>query len=210
MRWPKLKWWHWLLVGGGALLLWEGDEVVSTARDLVTKGRRLSHGPALGTNGQVNADPELLRAEAAATLGREVTLEAYALARMLRSEGGKGSPAEKQARAHVALNDAAAHDWSIVHTIAGPDGLFGQQRGWRYASGSDPYENDLAVAEAVLEGELEDNTGGAVKFVDIDSFGVQPGTGSYFDLVERWAKEGLEPYTVEGTSDHFRVFRRTA
>jgi hypothetical protein len=209
VRWPKLKWWHYLLGAAGVgLLLWEGDELVSTAIDLTQRGRRLSYGPELGANGQVNADPESLRLEAAATLGRDVSMEAYALARMLRSEGGGGSVAELQARAWVALNDAAAHGWSILHTIAGPDGLFGQQRGWRYASGKDPYERELGVAELVWSEQLPDNTGGATKFVDIDSFGVQPGTGTYAELVAKWAKERLEPFTVEGTGENFRVFRR--
>src|SRR6185295_14933880 len=137
-------------------------------------------------------------------------------ARMVRAEGGSGPVPEKQARAWVALNDAATHGWSILKTIAGPDLLFGQQRGWRYASGrdykdgstSDPYENDLYVAEAVLAGQLPDNTGGAVKFVDIDSFGVQPGTGTYEETVASWARDGLQPFEVEGASGPFRVFRR--
>src|SRR6185369_16563040 len=98
--------------------------------------------------------------------------------------------------------------WSMLYTIAGPDHLFGRQRGWRYASGQDPYENDLAIAEAVEAGELGDNTGGAVKFVDINSFGAQEGSGSYGDTRDQWAREGLSPRKVDGAASDFRVFVR--
>lgn len=225
----KLEWWHLALAAGGLLLLWPDDDggggvvglvddVTNMIGDLVKRGQRLSQSPRLDSNGQVPLDPEELRAQAEATLGRPVSMDAYALARMIRAEGGSGPVPEKQARAWVALNDAHQHGWSLLYTIAGPDGLFGRQRGWRYASGrderngdtSDPYENDLYVAESVLACVLPDNTGGAVKFVDIDSFGVQEGTGSYEDTVAKWAKDGLQPFEVDGASAPFRVFRRTA
>lgn len=204
------------LAAGG--LVWLFDDQVGEAVDVVSnligdltnRGRRLTTSPARNDAGRVTDTPEKLLAEAQALLGRAISMDAYALARMVRSEGGNGPVPEKQARVWVALNDRDAHRWSTLYTIAGPTGLFGPQRGWRYASGSDPYENDLYLAEAVLAGQLADNTGGATKFVDIDSFGVQEGTGSYEDLVERWGKDGLAPFEVEGARAPFRVFRRVA
>jgi hypothetical protein len=190
----------------GALLF--GEQVVNATIDYSTRGRQLSHSPPLDATGQVATPPAELLREAAALLGRSIAEDAYALARMIRSEGGSGSVAEKQARAWVARNDQAAHGWSMLKTIAGPDLLFGRQLGWRYASGVDPFENDLAVAEGVLSGALPDNTGGAVKFVDIDSFGVQEGTGSYEATRDQWASEGLSPRKVDGTRSDFRVFVR--
>lgn len=215
-----VQWWHLALAAGGLLLLTEGEDIVEGAvdviRDFVTRGKRLTVSPRM-VNNQVPTYPVDLLAEAQATLGREISMDAYALARMIRAEGGGGPVPEKQARAWVAVNDSRAHGWSMLYTIAGPDFLFGQQRGWRYASGRDertggtvdPYENDLNVAEAVLTGELPDNTGGATKFVDIDSFGVQPGTGTYEETAAKWRREsGLEPFEVEGAQPVFRVFRR--
>lgn len=222
----KVEWWQLALgVGGLALLFWDNDDVVDAVEsvgnvigDLTKRGQRLTVSPRLNAQGQVPMPPEQLLAQAQVTLGRPISMDAYALARMIRAEGGSGPVPEKQARAWVALNDAAAHNWSLLYTIAGPDLLFGQQIGWRYASGRnektggtvDPYENDLYVAEAVLAGQLPDNTGGAVKFVDIDSFGVQEGTGSYEDKVADWARDGLQPFEVDGASAPFRVFRRVA
>lgn len=201
-------------------MLADGEELVETVgdviRDYTTRGQRLSVSPPLNAAGQVPTPPAELLDQAQAVLGREVSMDAYAIARMIRAEGGGGPVPEKRARAWVAVNDANAHDWSLLYTIAGPDYLFGRQRGWRYASGRtnkdgstvDPYENDLAVAEGVLAGELADNTGGAVKFVDTDAFGVQAGTGTYEETVASWAQEGLQPFTVAGARSTFRVFRR--
>lgn len=198
--------WPLLLVALGVVLF--GGQAVTAAVDFTSRGRRLSTSPALNDAGQVDTDPYDLRIEAEQILGRHIEEDAYAVARMLRSEGGGGSPEEKQARAWVARNDAAKHGWSMLYTIAGPDRLFGRQRGWRYASGQDPYENDLAVAEAVMDGRLLDNTGGAEKFVDIGSFGAQEGTGSYEATLAQWRSEGLSPRTVPGTATDFRVFVR--
>lgn len=218
----QVEWWHLALAAGGLLLLAEGGDVVeevgNVIRDYTSRGKRLTVSPRM-VNNQVPTYPANLLAEAQATLGRDISMDAYALARMIRAEGGSGPVPEKQARAWVAVNDSRAHGWSMLYTIAGPDYLFGQQRGWRYASGRDertggtvdPFENDLNVAEAVLSGELADNTGGATKFVDIDSFGVQPGTGTYEETVAKWRREsGLEPFEVEGARAPFRVFRRVA
>jgi hypothetical protein len=195
-----------ILVALGVALF--GGAAVTAAADFTNRGRRLSQSPPLNDAGQVDRDPSYLKADAEQIVGRAITEEAYALARMLRSEGGHGSVEEKQARAWVAMNDRAAHGWSLLYTIAGKDRLFGRQRGWRYASGEDPYENDLAIAEAVLAGELPDNTGGAVKFVDIGSFGAQEGSGSYEATLASWRSEGLSPRKVDGAASDFRVFVR--
>ncbi len=210
----KIEWWHLGLGALGLLVLFPDSDVVESVNDVIVdftnRGQRLSVSSPPGADGRIPDSPQSLAAQAAVTLGRDVAVDAYALARMLRSEGGRGPVPEKTARAWVALNDRDAHGWTTLYTIVGPKGTFGPQRGWRYASGQDPYENDLYLAEAVLAGQLPDNTGGATKFVDIDSFGVQEGTGSYEALVESWAKDGLQPFEVEGASAPFRVFRRVA
>lgn len=180
-------------------------------RDFGSRGRRLTSSTLDGA--VVRETPAALAAAAAALLGRPVDVDAYALARMIRSEHGTGPDVEKVAMAHVALNDAADLGWPLVRALcfdradrAGE--RFGTQQGGRYSTARDPYEVDLRIAEAVLSGAVSDPTGGAVKFVHAGAFGVQAGTGSYADLVERWRAEGLYPAEVDGASSGFRVFRR--
>ena len=178
-----------------------GDVVIDVAR----RGRRLTDAP-----GETEETPDALAAAAGAVVGREVTPEAYVLARMLRSEAGSGNLVHKSAVAHVALNDANEHGWSLLHTLmVHNDGdRLGAQRGGRYATSRDPYEVDLEVAEAVMGGRLADPTNGAVKFVHVSAFGVQPGTTTFDDVVVRWAREGLVPSEVDGAGSDLRVFRR--
>ncbi len=192
------------LAGAGAGLAYyvlrEGGPGLPLTAKLQRLGVRL-------TNGET--DPIRAAEQASAKLGRLVATDAYALARMIRSERGSGPQVERLAVAHVALNDAKEHGWSLLHTLVGPRGHFGPQRGWRYATTRDPYESDLELAETVLAGSTRDPTGGAVKFVHINAFGKQEGTRTYEEVRDKWAREGLRPATVAGASSDFRVFRRT-
>lgn len=223
----------WILWGGGAALLglalWKRETIANAARetvaavaDVVRRGRKLTDAPA-GPDGVVPVAPERLRAEAAAALGIDLDQETYSLARMIRSEGA----AAGKVRALVCLNDAAEHGWSAhtaitystnptakgwygeQYTPAGraPGGVASKRR---YASTRDPYESDVATAtEAQIDHRMGlDITGGAVKFVDVSSMGVQEGSGSYAELVERWSKERLRPFTLPGYSTDLVVFRR--
>jgi hypothetical protein len=177
-----------------------------------SRGKRLTFAT-VDDRGVVLEVPASLAQQASEAMGAQVGLDEYALARVLRSEAGSRSVAEKQAIAWVARNDADDLGWSITtlatyHNTAYRDDHFGKQISGRYASGSDPYEQDLMIARAVLIGELGDNTNGAVKFVHKGAFGVQEGTGSYADLLQKWGAEGLAPATVDGAADDFVVFRR--
>jgi hypothetical protein len=220
-----------LLAAGGVALvglaLWRGPELVATVRDVVTRGDRLTHA-GVAADGVVHVAPEQLRAAAAAVMGRvgelDLLLDVYGCARMVRSEGA----AQAAIRTHVALNDQAELGWSSLNqlftysTNPGARGFYGQQRTAaalapggvtsvrRYATTTDPYVADVwAVEEAmIMHRQGMDPTGGAVKFVDISSMGVQPGTGSYAALVERWAADGLRPFTLPGESPDLVVFRR--
>lgn len=193
----------------GLLVLWlafsYGDHVAPALSDFADRGRRLADGSDVA-----GGDPAELAAAAAEILGRPVDVDAFAVATMIRSEAGLGPVAEKAACAWVAINDSRAHGWSMIYTIAGPDRRFGHQAGWRYASGSAPYEDDLRIAEACLSGQIGDPTGGAVKFVHISAFGIQPGTRSFDDVAAAWAGEGITLYPLEGARADFRVGRREA
>jgi len=212
----------WMLGGlaAGVLLLW-GKPIVNTVVDVIGRGDRLTT-TSLDDNGMIPDDVDDLVAQASAVLGITADPDLYALARMARSEGIDAGAL----RIHVALNDLAdlnsrkGYGWSAVDLItystdANARGHFGQQLHRRYASTQDPYSGDYYLAAQTVSqhnatsGFYGDPTGGAIKFVDKSSFGVQAGTGSYDDLVATWAKEGLQPSNVPGYSDDFVVFRRT-
>ncbi len=183
------------LLGGGA--------AVVTA---VQKGKRLTSST-LGPDGLVVEDPKVLAASAG------LPLDVYALARMLRSEGGGGSATEKAARAWVARNDARGFKSvfdCLTYRVNFGKGRFGQQaagRG-RYATTKDPYEDDARIAGDVMAGRIPDLTKGATKFVDKSGFGTQPGTRTYAAVAAEWAKDGYVASTVPGVDPDFVVFRR--
>ena len=210
--------WGGLLALGG-LAFWQRETIMDT----ISRGKRLTY-TELGPDGVIPDDPDDLADAAGAAIGRGVPLELYSLARMKRSEQGND---DGRLRVHVALNDAAAHNWSTQFTItystnAGARGLYGEQftpaarapgrvkSVRRYSTARDPYEGDLLIVERVLLERVQglDPTGGAVKFVDRSSMGVQEGSGSFDELVASWAKEGLRPFTVPGYPDDLVVFRR--
>lgn len=199
----------WLGLGGALLLVGGGAAAV------LTGGKITSSSP--GPDGQIAQSPDELLAQASATMGRPVSMDAYALARMAASEGS----AEAAPRMHVALNDGDKHGWDALTTVTystagGRTGSFGPQfvssprvvR--RYATSRDPSRALLELAERVIVEHAQgvDPTDGAVKFADASSFGVQEGTGSFEDTVTRWAGEGLSPANVPGYSSDFYVFRR--
>lgn len=191
-----------LLLGGGAAIALSGPRVSSSTTD---------------DDGQIAESPDELLAQAIATMGRPVSMDAYALARMAQSEGS----AAARPRMLVALNDGAAEGWDALTTVTfstapGRTGTFGPQfvrsprvvR--RYATTKDPARAIVELAEQVIAdwSAGNDETGGAVKFADRSSFGVQEGTGSFDDTVAAWAKERLTPSNVPGYSSDFFVFRR--
>lgn len=199
--------------------------------DTIIRGKRLTY-TSLGADGQIPDDPADLVDQAAQILGRDLPQELYDLARMKRSEQGKD---DGRLRVHVALNDAAEHNWSTHFAITystnpAAKGRYGEQftpaerapggvkSVRRYSTATDPYEGDVGMVERVLLERAQglDPTSadgrvgaGAVKFVDRSSLGgVQEGSSSYDQIVARWAGEGLRPFTVPGYSADLVVFRR--
>lgn len=210
------------------LAVWQGPTIVAGVvigagyvLDMTKRGNLLCNLWTV-TGGIVQEDPasELLP-QAEAVLGVTPDLDTFALAVMGRSEGVDGM----EVRMHVALNDLAdkqakygTHVYSslaalMLHSkVTAADGLFSEQRfGKVYATDRCAYELDYHLAEKVRADHAAgvDPSGGAVKFVDKDSFGVQRGTEgvSYEDKVAEWAKAGLAPFNVAGASNNFVVFR---
>lgn len=216
-----------LLIGASVAALagvafWQRRTIV----DVISRGTRLTR-TVLGPDGVVPERPEDLAAAAAVIAGRLVPQELYDLARMVRSEGaGEGG-----LRAHVALNDAASHNWTIhwmltYSTNLAARGRYGEQftpadraprvdgqrvkSVRRYSTARDPYAGDLQIVERTLRERAQgrDPTEGAVKFLDRSALAHQEGAGSYEDIVRRWGESGLRPFNVPGYSDDFVVFRR--
>lgn len=226
----ELAWWA---AGAAAVLavIWKGRVIVDAATDVINRGAQLTSAP-LGDDGVVIGTPDDLAAEASGVMGRMIHPDVYSGARMIRSEGA----AAGLLRAHVALNDAAALGWTMRRLITyaivshskpaqlhpAADGLYGEQFvpsdrapggvpiSRRYTSSKDPHAGDVLTFEQAVAEQAQgiDPTGGAVKFVDRSSLGIQIGSSRYDDLVARWGKEGLAPFTVDGWSDDFVVFRR--
>jgi hypothetical protein len=210
----------WKLLGGLAVVAGTVAAVgTETGRnfvqDLTRRGSRLTK-TTLDADGKVPIDPFVLADQAGQVLNRAVDADAYALARMLRSEEGSAGPVVKRLLGWVALNDAAELGWDLLElftfsTVAARKGYFGKQISRRYSTAQDPYENDLAIAELVI-GELAagkaDPTSGAVKFVNKDAFASQAGASSYEAVRARWAKEGLSPVLLAGAPDNLVFFRR--
>lgn len=225
--------WHkdpivWLSAGSlGAALLFLGGakEVSDVARDVFTRGNRVSFGTLDKTLGIVLEAPEALRVAAGQRIGLDIDRDTYALARMIRSEGA----AEGLLRAHVAMNDLAtfpyASDLFGLLTFSNDPkrrGLYGVQYSpavppnypranvRRYSTSGNPYEGDVHMALAALQ---ERNTGidranGAVKFIDRSSMGVQLGSRSFEEVDASWQSEGLQPFTLTEYGSDLVLYKR--
>lgn len=161
----------------------DDDSIVSDLLNTITRGARLTNASYDHATGVVSADP----AELAAQMG--ATLDECALARMLSSEEGRSDNTTKAAVAWVACNNAQHSGKSVaallLHaTEPAHSGRFGTFKNIdkssprygedshgrpnvadRYASTAlDPYEGDLDLARAVLNGSIADMTSGAIQF----------------------------------------------
>ena len=161
-----------------AFLTWmgEGDPIDGgeTLINEITRGKRVTHCP-YNAQGVVPADPQALAAQAG------VSIECYALARMLSSEEGRSSTRIKIAIGWCLVNEAA-HQYKTVDRVllrannADHAGMFGTQKDIdqsspnfgksdRYASTAlDPYQGDIDVARGILDGTFADETLGAQQF----------------------------------------------
>ncbi len=208
-------------VGGGlilALAFWKGRLAVQKIADLVGRGKQLTF-TTPDTFGVIETAPADLAALASAAAGYDVSSDAYALARMRRSEGTDGA----ELRMHVALNDLAdlqaqspslglrsVTDLITYSEYGSERGFYGTQAGRRYGSSKDPFDADVRLAYKVL-GDRQagiDKAGGAIKFVDKSGFGKQPGTRTYAKVLAEWTADGLVPFTSPDATSNFVLFRR--
>lgn len=201
-----------VLVHWGWLGNFSGVPVVSAVVDLIDRGLRLTHTKLDEPKGNIPDSPASLAAAAAVVAGVAVSVDAYGLARMVRSEQPHDSDAIKALLAHTAINDAAAHGWSVIKALTvsstpSRSGLFGHQLARRYSTIDDPYGVDLQVALKAIADHAAGNdpTGGAQKFVNKWAFKKPE---SYDTTVTSWAKEGFTPVTIPPAPNHLVFFRK--
>lgn len=109
-------------------------------------------------------DPAALLAEGR-TRDPELDEDELALARLVASEHGRGTPAELACIADAELARARAKRMSVLAHLTGGAGKFGPQGGRRPASTrQNANMRHLAAARAVLSGELEGIALGAQRF----------------------------------------------
>lgn len=198
-------WKRWVLACGILAVTWwlmSGDvPLLAMLRHFIGRGRRLTL-TELDDNSDITESTEELTAGAAKVLGRDVDSDAYTLARIADSEHPTATLREKAAIMQVAVNDANKHGWSIGYTATTSKG-YGRQSGRRYSTAKDPYEQTLTLAEAVLAGEVADETRGSTHFVHTTGFG---SFIAYLSLAAKWRDEmGIVPVKLDGIAS-FRLF----
>jgi hypothetical protein len=167
---------------------------------------------------QIKETPAELKEDAQTKLGRQIGDSAFALATMIASEQERSRPYVKGAIANTAKNMADSREVSVFELLttgSGSDGTFGDQLGHYASTRHPPTEEDLLIAEAVLDGKLPDVTGNAIHF---DSPKVQDKlvseneTGYLYSadqLAARRAKKGLIPFYLPDTDpNELRFWRR--
>lgn len=179
-------------------------DAVNFVTDVTTRGQRLTISTP-DANGVIREAPSDLVDLASSNLGRPIDPEAYALARMCRSEEGAADTLTKVRLCNVAQNQAQALGWSVwelmlFHTTASRAGRFGKQISGRFSTSQDPYENDLAAAEQAQA--LGDQTDGALNFADKRAFGIQIGSATFEDFKVTLGGEGKNAGTLPDSPSH--------
>lgn len=155
-----------------ALVVGSGAVVVGV---LSGKTRLLPDGT-VSVDGTTPANPAGLAAAAG------LTLDTYALARMVESEAGGLGESGKLGVAFAALNHAALARKGIAELLlkstGAGDGFFGRQDQGRYATtAKDPSAAALAAATKAMTGGAADPTGGSDQWDSPWSYKDNPDTG---------------------------------
>lgn len=192
-----------LFVALAAWWFFTGDLPDGIVKTFMGRGRRLSVST-LSDGHNVDQSIDDLVAQASAVMGRPVAQDAYLLARTSSTEHGSAGEREKTVIQWICWNDAQAHGWSIfkVLTVTNPKvpdaaaGFLGSQKGRRYGTSFDPYEDDLEIAERILAGQIADITGGATHYVHKTPAFVA--SGGWDRVLADWSKLG--PVYLGGVS----------
>jgi hypothetical protein len=186
--------------GLGSWWFFTGDDPLMVVRSLIGRGRRLTL-MTLDDAGNVQEDIDDLTEAAGELLGRPVERDALLLAILSSSEHGNAGEREKAAIQRVALNRVTSTK-DLLEVLTSGRGL-GKQGPRQFATSKDAFEDDLAIAEANLAGELEDNTFGATRFVHKTGFA---SLTRYSEICDKWYDESrIVPIDIGGVSS-LRLF----
>jgi hypothetical protein len=162
----------------------------------------------------VPADPLELAA------GAGMDPSAYALARVLESEASNLPWIAQIGIGWTVVNHARSKGRSVLSVVTratlqrgavdgAGDGFFGRQGnrvgGYRYvASSKDSTADSRATATAILAGEIDDPTGGALNFDSPQSYGVQEGTdvSGADEFAANRESEGKRLLVLPGTNEN--------
>lgn len=206
----------WLIALG---LLWffysgDGDPVEGALNLLETitgRGARVTRYPANAV-GIVEADPQDIADEAG------VSLDVYAMARMIGSEEPHADATTKAAVGWSLMNEANRRGSSVSSVLLRAirreaNGHFGSQKDKdpsspnyqdsdRYATTAlDPYEDDITIAQGIFDGSIDDLTNGA------QQFDRPAGEKNPEAVAAKRLKSGAEIVEVEGADSGLRFWR---
>jgi len=149
----------------------------------------------------------------------DVPVAVYALARVAASEAGGQKKVAKAGVMWVCMNQAAHLGKNVVQVILGSAQAFGPQgtggRGF-VATSKDPQTIDLITAQGVVDGSIDDPTGGALNFDSprsytdkiVDGEVVKTREERIQEFEDNRASEGKELVTLEGVPEStFRFWR---
>jgi len=189
----------WLLISWLTLTLNPVDQAKQFANTLAgISNMRLTHATVDPDTGDVAETPDDLASEASLAMGAPVTVEEYALARMVATESlpdiRGGSDADKQARIWVALNDCQKNNGGdVLACLTGGNGFGKQGVSRKYATGrNDPTDYHLALVRACRDGTTPDPTNGATHFLDRYGFATDHvyDPDKYHAAVAKWTSYG--------------------
>ena len=184
--------------------------LVNLADDTLNRGKKITHQTPDQTTVRktwcyVDQTPAELALEASEFIsersGEEVSVSvrAYTMARVIRSERSPGGPnAEAVAIGWVLRNVAeGSYGGDYLRAATANNGRYGAQglHGSRFATSTDPYESDLTLALGILTGEIHDNTQGARNFVHPRGFKT---VEKYQEVKASWMAKGLRPLAITG------------
>lgn len=125
------------------------------------------------SSGVVPCDPETMRADAERKLhqlglfphAKRLTMNVYAMARNIHSEGGRGSGAEKLVLGEALVNRARQKGTSLLGLMS-RSGRFARQKGCNpcVSSSQDPSWDDIVAAMLVLAGQSAGISRGATHY----------------------------------------------
>ena len=210
-KWP---WWVWTLIILGIVVL--APTAGRFVLNVVTRGKRLTWTD-VDDNGDMPDDPDALADAAANQVNYKVETDEYALARMFASEGeSEYNQATKVAIGWVAVNAARSRGLSVTQLLtndvnAHGQGKFGEQKGRWASTRFDPYEGDLTIAQAVLQGNVPDPTNGAVHYYEPtlqDKLFALAKVKSDADAIDNaWAQEtGNDGFYLDGLSSDLKFY----